>query len=161
MAKRKPRRYFDSDVLIRYFEGDREAAPIVQALLDEAQSEKWTVAVAAHSLLEVTRPKNKPVDPAKVAKITSFFEQDYVHVRDLDVTLAENALRLIYGYLWLHPLDAAHLAAAIDMKCEVFYTFEDEIVERFNGEQGLAVQRPERPKGPEISDLPLFQTLQE
>jgi len=157
MAKGLPRRFFDSDAIIHFINGEPDAGPVVGALMEEASAGQWTLVVSAVTMLEVTRQKSKPVDPTKYAKIMSFFENPYVFVRELDILLAEKAQKLIYYYLWLHPNDAAHLAAAIDTGCEVFYTYDEELINRFDGEQGLRVQRPEMPKKTDLTDLPLFQ----
>lgn len=162
MAKGLPRRYFDSDIIIRYVHNDPDAGPVVEALLQEEDAGRWTLVVSAVSMLEVTRPRNQPVDPAKYATILSFFDNSYIFVRELDILLAEKAQKLIYDYLRLHQKDAAHLASAIDTDCDIFYTYENEIIEKFDGEHGLRVQRPEMPTKPETTEhpgtvpLPLF-----
>jgi predicted nucleic acid-binding protein len=140
MAER-PRRYLDSDVITRFVENAPEAATIERALREAADG-RWTAVICANSMLEVSRAPNHPVDPAKFARVTAFFENDYSFRRDLDVLLAERALRLIYDYLWLRPMDAAHLAAAIDTGCEIFYTYDAELLRKFDGEHGLLVVRP-------------------
>jgi len=111
-------------------------------------------------MLEVTREAGRPVDLTKYARVSEFFENDYIFVRELDVLLADSALKLIYHYLWLRPNDAAHLAAAIDTGCQVFYTFDDELVNRFDGEHGLRVVKPGTSVSlgvpGELQELPLF-----
>lgn len=157
MAKGRPRRYFDSDIIIRYVYNDPDVAPVVEALIEEAKAGDWRLVVSALSMLEVTRPRNQPVDPAKYATILAFFENQYIFTRELDILLVQKAQKLIYDYLWLHPMDAAHLAAAIDMGCEIFYTYENKIIEKFDGEHGLKVRRPEMPVNPEprVTAIPL------
>jgi predicted nucleic acid-binding protein len=161
MTSGPERRYFDSNAIIHYVYNDPDAGPVVEALLQEAAAGEWRVVVSAVSVVEVTRPRFKSVDPAKQATILAFFEQPYIYIRDLDFILAEKAHNLLIDYLWLHTRDAAHLAAAIDTGCGIFYTYETEIIDKFNGEHGLLVQRPEMPKKPELSDLPLFQPSNE
>lgn len=148
MAKGVPRRYFDSNTIVRFVENHVASASVVEALLKEAKAGAFTVVVCANSLVEVTRDRNRPVDPAKRAKILEFFENPYIFVRDVDQYLAESALELIYGYLWLRPMDAVHLAAAIDTNCEIFYTFDLDIIGKFNGEKGLSVAKPTVPSTP-------------
>lgn len=141
MAERLTRRYFDSDTIPRLVENAPEA-PIIEALVAEASAGQWTLVVSAVSMLEVTRERHRPVDPTKYARILSFFEHPFIFVRELDLLLTEQALRLIYDYLWLRPKDAAHLAAALDTGCRTFYTYDEELIRRFHGERGLHVQRP-------------------
>lgn len=160
MANRPPRRFFDSDVLNRLLE-NRGEADTIEALVQQAASGRWTIVVTSVTLLEVTRPRNL-FDPAKLARVMSFFENDYVFVRELDLLLTEKALKIIYDYTWLHPMDAAHLAAAIDMGCQVFYTYEEELINRFHKERGLSVQKPDQAIEAvptdltDLTDLPLF-----
>lgn len=157
MANQPPRRFFDSDVLTRLLE-NREEAETIEALVYEAAAGRWTLVVTSVTLLEVTRQRNS-FDPAKHARVMSFFENDYIFVRELDLLLTEKAIKLIYDYTWLHPMDAAHLAAAIDMGCQVFDTYEEQLIDRFHEEHGLSVQEPEQPFDAEIvdlTDLPLF-----
>jgi predicted nucleic acid-binding protein len=141
MADRPERRYFDSDVITRFLE-NRPEREIIESLVDEAASEQWTLTVSAITLLEVTRERNKPVDPSKHARIESFFENEYILIRNLDVPLAERAQRLIYDYLWLYPMDAAHLATAIDTGCQIFYTYDRQLIDKFDNERGLRVIEP-------------------
>jgi predicted nucleic acid-binding protein len=110
--------------------------------MSKAASGQRRIVVSAGSLLEVTRERNKPVDLSKQARITSFFERSFVVVRDLDRVLARNAQGLIYDYLWHHPIDAAHLATAIDTGCQVFYTYDRELIDGFDNERGLRVLEP-------------------
>jgi predicted nucleic acid-binding protein len=155
MARPLSRRYFDSVTIIRYVENDTEAQPVVQALINEASAGSWVLVVSALTLLEVTRRPGMPVDPAKHATILRFFDNPYIFVRELDILLVEQAQKLIYDYLWLYPQDAAHLAAAIDTRCEVFYTYDAELIRRFDGERGLRVQRPEMPERALQVELPM------
>ncbi len=161
MAKRQARRYFDSDVVTRLVE-NRDPELSIQTLVQEAASGNWTLVLSTISMLEVTRETGKPVDPSKYARILEFFENDFIFMRELDVLLAEKALKLIYDYLWLRPNDAAHLAAAIDMDCQVFYTYDDELIDKFVQEHGLRVVRPGTGvsiavrTNADIDELPLF-----
>ena len=142
MIDRPAYRYFDSDVITRLLE-NRPEAQIIESLADEAASGRWTLVISAITLLEVTRERNKPVDPIKQARVESFFESAYILVRNLDFLLAGSARRLIYDYLWLHPTDAAHLATAIDVGCDVFYTYDQDLIDKFDNERGLRVIRPD------------------
>lgn len=161
MARRQARRFFDSDVVTRLVE-NRDPELRIQTLVQEAASGNWTLVLSTVSMLEVTRETGRPVDPSKYARILEFFENDFIFMRELDVLRAEKALRLIYDYLWLRPNDAAHLAAAIDMGCQVFYTYDDELISKFDNEHGLRVVRPGTAvsvsiRGDvDIEELPLF-----
>lgn len=147
-----PRRYFDSDVIIRLVE-NRPEAESIEALIRQAVAGDWKLVISSLSMLEITREPGKPVDPTKYATILSFFENDFIFVRELDLILMERALRLIYNYLWLRPNDAAHLAAAIDTGCQVFYTYDRALIDKFDREHGLRVVQPDTPVNEATADL--------
>lgn len=123
-------------------------AAIIGRLLEEAAAKRWQLVVCAVSLVEVTRSPQEPVDLARFARIHSFFDNDYIYPQEVDRLLAEDALKLIYDYTWLRPMDALHVAAAIRTGCEIFYTYDGDPLRRMNGERGLRVEEPELPPEP-------------
>jgi predicted nucleic acid-binding protein len=153
MAKRLTRRYFDSATIIRYVMNAPEAA-IIDRLLEEAAAKRWQLVVCAVSFVEVSRSPNEPVDLARFARIHSFFDNDYIYPQEVDRLLADDALKLIYDYSWLRPMDALHVAAALRTGCEVFYTYDGDLLTRMNGERGLRVEVPELPPEPEPEPEP-------
>lgn len=148
MTKRLARRYFDSDVIIR-FVMNRPESSIIQRLIEDAAAKRWQLVVCAVSFVEVTRSPRGPVDLARFARIHDFFDNEYFFVQEVDRVLAEQALGLIYDYNWLYPKDALHVAAAIRTGCDVFYTYDCDLLRRMNGERGLRVEEPELSPEPE------------
>src|SRR5665648_328046 len=98
----------------------------------------------------MTRPR--PIDLNRWAKMMSFFDYPFVTPVDFDVFLGIETQKLLLDYPWLKHMDAAHLAAAIHWECECLYTFDDELVRRFNGEKGLTVCTPATTVGRDLSD---------
>lgn len=130
-------------------------ASIIQRLIDEAAAKEWQIVVCAVSLVEVTRSPREPVDLSRFASIHAFFDNDYFYVQEVDRVLAEQARDLIHDYKWLYPWDAVHVAAAIRTRCEVFYTYDGDLLDRMNGERGLRVEEPELPPDPEPAPVNL------
>lgn len=158
MPNRLQSRYIDSVALTRLAENG-EGADDVERILQEAAARQYILVISSLTLIEVTRERNKPVDPVKAAKIAQYFENDYFSVRDFHRKLANDAVNLIYDYLWLHPKDAGHLATALEAECVCFYTYDDDLLNRFNGQRGLQVLRPGEPLTNALTvvdELPLF-----
>lgn len=63
----------------------------------------------------------KAVDVAKLADFTAFFSAPDVHVLPITTAVAERAARIraTHGF---KPLDALHLAAAVEHGCTLFLT---------------------------------------
>jgi uncharacterized protein len=142
MSDSGPRRYVDANVIIRFIQNDPAYKEDIQRLLDLAAAGVFVVTVAAVTLVEVTRSPGLPVDSARIPIIASFFENEYILVRDIDRSLASRAVVLIQNHAWLHPIDALHVAAAIDTGCDTFYTFDEELIRRLDGLYGLRFMRP-------------------
>jgi predicted nucleic acid-binding protein len=155
MAKVPPSRYFDASVIIKYVMNDPETAETIHRLLIEAREGKWKVAITPLVMVEVTRERGKPVDLTRAAIIEQFFDNEFFFIREIDAELANTARRLIFDHIHLRPIDALHLAAAIDLDCDVLYSYDDDLLQ-MDGEYGLRV---ERPRDMEISELPLFRDL--
>lgn len=141
MTKRPPTRYFDSTVIIKYVTNDRETADTIHTLIEEARSGAWRIAISPIVMVEVTRERDKPVDLARAAKIEAFFDNDFFYIREVDAELGKAARKLIYHHLHLRPNDALHLAAAIDLSCDVLYSYDTDLL-RLDGEHGLRIEKP-------------------
>lgn len=153
MARVPPTRYFDSSVLIKWVMNDPEAAPIIDRLLDDVRAGRWKIAITPLVLVEVTRERGQRVDLSRAAVIESFFDNDaYFFPREIDMDLGKAARALIYDHLYLRPNDALHLAAALDLGCQVLYTYDAELL-RLDGLDDLRI---EIPRDDDLSDLPLF-----
>jgi hypothetical protein len=157
MPRGPARRYFDSDVILRFVENRPEKA-IISPLIVEAERNQWTIVVSSISIVECSRRPNS-FDPVKRIKLLEFFEHDFVFVRDLDTTLATSATDLMYDYNWVDPMDAAHLAAAIDLQCQMFYTYDGELIDKFSGERGLTVCNPGVAPSSSYDGLPLLEGI--
>lgn len=159
MAKPTPRCFIDSCVLIPYLEG-KDDGHHVRQLLYEAAAGRVQVVLSTLVMLEITRKPGAPVDLETKGTILRFLEHRYIFIQDLDYLTASRAFDLIFEHPWLRPADAGHLAAAIESDCKVFYTVDQQLLDRFDGQHGLKVVRPGTPVNYEPShdfnDLEIF-----
>lgn len=120
---------------------DRETADTIHTLIEEARAGAWKIAITPNVMVEVTRERHKSVDLTRAAIIEAFFENDFFYIREVDADLGKAARKLIYDYLHLRPFDALHLAAAIDLSCDVLYSYDNDLL-KLDGEQGLRIEMP-------------------
>ncbi len=159
MAKRTPRCFIDSCVVIPFLEGQDDGHHVRQ-LFYEAAAGRVQVVISTLVMLEITRKPGAPIDLEKKGRILQFLEHRYIFIQDLDYLAASRALDLIFEHPWLRPADAGHLAAAIESDCKVFYTVDQQLLDRFDGQHGLQVVRPGTPvsyaTSLDIDDLDIF-----
>lgn len=116
------RRYWDSSCFLALL-NDEEDASACEHILEEAKRGRTELCVSAQVQIEVVRPKGSPT-PLPMAlreKVRSFFESDYIKWRMIDHKIADDAQRLCWEHP-IHPRDAIHLAAAIDLNCDFLET---------------------------------------
>jgi predicted nucleic acid-binding protein len=158
------RLYLDSCVITRWLTSRDQDARDVDQLIDLGRSGQAMLIVSTLTYIEVTRERHKPVDPRKMALVMQFFQNDYVYMADFHAIVAESAVKLIYDYLWLQPNDAGHLATAIELDCKAFFTYDDDLLRKFDGERGLQVRKPGDliPESPiDSTGLPLLTPLED
>lgn len=113
-------------------------------LLKQAEGGFTEIVVSALTLAETVRPKGvpKPLGDEHRDKIEAFFENDYILMRAIDRNLAIAAQRLCWNAEWnLKPRDAIHLAAAMDMECDVLETIDPDLL-KLNGQLAIRIDEP-------------------
>jgi len=160
MIANRERWYLDACVITRYLENHSDSDDI-EKVMNQARIGAAQIIASTIMLVEVSRSPGKPIEPAKLAKITAFYQNDYLTLVDLHQLLAEASFKLIVDYSWLRPMDAVHLATAIDRNCTAFFTYDSDILGRFDGEHNLQVLRPGDPvrSDQDFSDYPMFADL--
>ena len=157
MASSTPLFLFDSNIITKLVEDQPEAAAI-QLLVENAAQGHSRLVISTVAMLEASR-QPYVFNPVKVAKLIDFFENDYIEVVDLDVTLAQEALLLIDDYQWLRPMDAAHVATALRTGCIALYTTDADLINRLHRERGLQVLAPGTPLESDLGGFQLFEGL--
>lgn len=115
MAKTKRTYYWDSGVIIPFFNAKLEpaAGKIAKDLLDEAERGTLEIITSTFTLVEVLKvDRQNQLKPADEAKIVAFFEKPYIHLISADRIICESARHLIWKFSALNPKDAVHLASA-------------------------------------------------
>ena len=114
-ARSEIRRYWDASCFLSILNGEKEAA-ICERILAAARKGETTIFVSPIAQLEVIRRKGSPAPVPKEQRdtIRQLFENDYIRWQGIDRRVGARAQQ----YCWdlnLHPRDAIHLAAAVQV----------------------------------------------
>ncbi len=150
------RRYWDASCFLTLL-NDEVGAAECQDILDEAKEQKTVICVCPLVQVEVVRPRgsSSPVSQAVRDNIRSFFENDYIKWRIIDRRIADSAQRLCWEH-GLHPRDAIHLAAALDLDCDLLEAYDHDLL-KLDGRVPNVSLRIRRPRGkaqPELFGSP-------
>jgi predicted nucleic acid-binding protein len=150
MPNEPTRVYWDSCLYIACIQKEPARFPELRAVIKLAEDGAVVLVASTLVIAEVVKLKASTATAAKQAKkIREFFENDYIKVRALDRTTAEQAAEISRSF-GLKPLDAVHVATAIAMKCSCLQTYDGEGGDpkkllAFDGKIGvpaLAIQLP-------------------
>lgn len=132
MPNEPSRVYWDSCVFLHYIEGTPEWMPILDSLLEEASETKGLIIVTSTvSITEVAYAKiekdGKALDPEIEAAIDDLWnDRSAVKLVEYNEIIAREARTLIRKAVemgrTLKPMDAIHLATAMNRKVEDFHT---------------------------------------
>ena len=138
------RRYWDATCFIALL-NDEEGAEDCENILNEAKEAKTLIYVSPLVQTEVIRPRGspKPIPVEIKTQVQAFFENDYIKWRIIDRDIANSAQNLCWDYN-LHPRDALHLAAALDLQCDLLETYDPDLL-KLDGQvpdSSLGIQKP-------------------
>ena len=140
------RRLWDSNVVIGYLAGYSGIADACNNIISRAERGELEIVVSTLATIEVSYLEG--VDDMTAERlIQEFFGRDYVLPVAIDVRVAQDARRLVRKYRQgpsLKPLDAAHLATAIQWRIPVLETTDDDLL-RIDGREGsppVTIRRP-------------------
>lgn len=150
-----PRRvYWDACIFLHYIEGTPEWMPTLDALLEEAsESKELVIFTSAISITEVSFAKaekdGQALDPKIEAAIDDLWnDRSAVRLVEYNEIIAREARRLLRRSieipLALKPMDAIHLATAINRRVAEFHT-TDERLQRWQ-DLGFPIREPFTPK---------------
>ena len=146
------RRYWDSNVFLEWFNGEKGKIAQCEGILDAAEEGKVDIVTSTWTLTEVIKKKGeKPIPRSTEQIIRDFFEQPYIVLREVDRAVAERARDLI----WTHGLsgpDAVHLATALKLGLSVMDTYDDKLIALDGklGNPGLRIGHPHMPHTPDL-----------
>ena len=119
------RRVWCSCAIIDYLAGRKGAAACKDVI---AQAEKGNVEIVVSTLAEAEVVKlDEHLSAEAEAKIDEFFEESYVVRAALDALVARRARQIVRDFK-LKPLDAVHIATAIENEIEILETYDDKLI---------------------------------
>ena len=122
-------RYWDSVCFLAVMKKEsksNECRGVIQA----AENGSIKIVTSTWTLTEVIKITGQtPMTNADDTRISSFFEQDYIVLRDVTEEIGHLARRLVWdqGY---STKDAVHVATALISKCPVLDTFDKKLIRK-------------------------------
>ncbi|MGI8746699.1 MAG: type II toxin-antitoxin system VapC family toxin [Bryobacteraceae bacterium] len=119
--------YWDSCVFIDRIEAKNlSRIDVLRAMTDAAERGELKIVSSTLSMAEVVKLSNlTDIDnESKEQLIVDFFDNDYIHVRNIDPRISWLARKIIRDHN-LKPPDAIHVATAILNHVEVLHTYDD------------------------------------
>jgi predicted nucleic acid-binding protein len=134
--------YWDSVVFINLIEETIGRVERIRPHLQSAIDEKSVIVTSAFTMAEVVKLTNlNLLDEDAERRVTEFFENPYISVRNVDRFVAETARPIVRKH-GIKPPDAIHVATAILSKADVLHTFDQTLL-RLNGKiDGLRIEEP-------------------
>lgn len=115
--------YWDSNCFLSYLQSEAGASDCEQVLQD-AQDGKAVIVTSSLTIAEVLKMKGKqPIPQTEQDKVTNFFLNDYIVVRNVTRKTSELARDLIWNN-GIDFKDAIHVATALENKLTSFHTFD-------------------------------------
>ena len=101
----------------------------------------------ALTIAEVLRLRGRTPLPKTVRqKVTDFFRNDYISVRNVTRRIAEGARDLVWDS-GIKPKDAIHVATALDARLPLMNTFDEDLIKKSAqlGHPPLIIGKPQPP----------------
>jgi len=115
---------WDSCVFIDLLQQTAGRYDACEEIRKRAEDGELTIVTSAITLVEVCKlPSSELTDKEQFQKITDFFENPYIAIRAVDRIIGNRARELTQTH-GLHPMDAIHVATALEMAVEVLYTYD-------------------------------------
>ena len=152
MADPFRRPYLDSSVFFALIKQESIPCPggltrweIAERIFGGAEAGPYPIYTSAATIAEVRRIRNQnePLSQAETQQIREFFQHSYILTIDVTREIAEKAQELGAEYN-LTPIDAIHLATAIQCDCDVLLVWDKRFSQRFESGpvEGVRVIEP-------------------
>ncbi len=134
--------YWDSVVFIDLIEETPGRIYKLKPVIERAMKQEVVIVTSALTMVEVVKLTNlNLLDEDAERRVTEFFENAYINVRNVDRFVAEAARPIVRKH-GIKPPDAIHVATAILSKVDVLHTFDQPLL-RHNGKvDGLRIEEP-------------------
>ncbi len=155
MPNNPPVYYWDASVLLAWVKGEDDRVAIVQGLLDDAMNGRIEILTSMVSIVEVSNGVTQASgrrDFDLEAKIDSLWRPPYqIQLVEFYRSIANRSRDLMRRAVdlarKLTPLDAVHLATAVQMEADRVHTY-DPLWREWESEIGLPVEEPTGPRVP-------------
>ena len=116
--------YWDSCVFIDCIQKEANRYPVLESIVKDAKDGKVIIVTSVIARAEVAKlNQSTECQAAQVRLIAEFFENDFIELRDVTEEIAEQAAVIIRDHK-VRPMDALHLATAIQIPCREFHTYD-------------------------------------
>ena len=144
--------YLDSSVFFALIKQERISGvggiarwEIAQRILGEAEAGRFLIFTSTATIAEVrrTRTQSEPLSHTELVQVQEFFQLSFIRTVDVTRDIAEKAQILGAEYN-LTPIDAIHLATAINCGCDVMLVWDKRFSQQFEHvpTQGVRVAEP-------------------
>jgi predicted nucleic acid-binding protein len=141
------RRYWDSDCFLGFLQAESDKEALCRAVLGDAEQGNVMIVTSALTIAEVLRLRGRtPLPKAVRQKVTDFFRNEYISIRNVTRRIAENARDLVWDN-GIHPKDAIHVATALDARLSLMNTFDGDLIKKSAqlGRPPLLIGKPQPP----------------
>lgn len=131
--------YWDSCAWLGLINAEPDKLPDVRAVYGLARKglvEIWTstIAIVEANRLATEMQLPKPISPESIAQIDDLLFQPFVHLINLDQTVAKRARKILRETQGLKKRpDAIHLASAVIWNIPLFHTYDHDDLLHLNG----------------------------
>lgn len=140
-----PRRMWDSSVVLSYLSGDYPSIQNACNLINQ-QGQRGELEILVSTIAQAEAALLKGLsDIDSEAKIKEFFSREYIIPVAFDITVAEEARRLIRKYRpGFQPFDAAHMATALLNHIPILETTDPDLLKlnEMEGNPKLKIRLP-------------------
>lgn len=147
-----PGRYWDSNTFLGWLNGEPDAFPRCDAVIEAAKAGQCRIATSTLTFAEVYWVKKGPkLLPDQRSTITALFDYSWITPIELDRATAELARSLMFDLPALKSWDAVHVASAIVARrlnvIDCFDTFDEGLVKLTGSlpDSDLILARPDLP----------------
>lgn len=143
-----PRRLWDSCIVLGYLSGQQDIKTDCEQIIEQAERGELEIMVSTIASAEVAYLPGLSSSDSEL-KIQEFFSRGYVIPAAFDISLTKTVRRLIREYQGLKPLDAIHIATALQWQIPIIETTDPGLL-ALNGKEGSPklVIRPPLYQGP-------------
>ncbi len=136
--------YWDSVTFLAWLQNENGRVDHCADVLQSAQEGRVKIITSAFTLAEVLKMrKQAPIPRNEQDKVTAFFKNEYIVVRNVTRRVAEFARGLVWDN-GIDPKDAIHVATAIDDRLTMLHTFDEGLLKKSGsvGDPPLKIETP-------------------